>query len=89
MWIASSSRQELGPGTVDEHDEAREETRVVGEEPGGRDVDVAALVGDAERRSGENRLRHGARAYPLPAAARSVAAAGLHSLERIVLFRGG
>ena len=65
VGVAAPSRQELGPGAVDEQDEARQETRVMGEEPGGREVDVAALVGDAERRPGENRLRHGAREYPL------------------------
>ena len=64
VWISSPPGQERGPGAVDEQDEARQEASVVGKEPGRWDVDVAALVDDAERGSGENRLRHGARAYP-------------------------
>ena len=34
VWIAPSSCQQLRPGTVDEHDEARQEARVVGEQAG-------------------------------------------------------
>src|SRR4051794_2210474 len=52
--------EQLGPYPVDEQDTPREEPRIGGEEArrGGRPLDIAALVADAERRAVENRQRH-------------------------------
>ena len=66
MWVASSPGQELGPGAVDEHQETRQETRVVGEGPGRREVDVPPLVGNAERRPCENRFGTAREHTPCP-----------------------
>ncbi len=91
MGVAAPSRQELGPGAVDEQDEARQETRVSwAKSPAGREVDVAALVGNAERRSGENRLWHGAREYPLSPRLRGASRCGFAFRSKgLVLLRGG
>src|SRR5262249_39036318 len=46
------------PLAVDGHPEQRQETGVLGEQPGRGAVDVADLVADAERRALEDRERH-------------------------------
>ena len=89
VGVAAPPGQKLGLGTVDEHDETRQEAGVVREEPGRRDVDVPPLVGDAERRPGENRVRHGARAYPLSPGWRSLAPRVCIRLKRLFYSAAG